>query len=104
VHENYIPMVSLRVFGVVFGLSWAEINKKNKEFNFNVFLTQGGNGEQACKGEGTRGNGEQACEGRRDEEGMGNKHMRGMETGMGTTMTMTMMMMMRGMGMGMEQQ
>jgi len=34
-----IPTVSLRAFGVAFGLSWAEIIKKNKEFNFNVFLT-----------------------------------------------------------------
>ena len=35
VHINFIyyvtyiiPMISLRVFGVVFGLSWAEINKE----------------------------------------------------------------------------
>jgi len=37
--RNIIPMINLRTFGVAFGLSWAEINKENKEFNFNVFLT-----------------------------------------------------------------
>ena len=26
--RNIIPMVSLRAFGVAFGLSWAEINKE----------------------------------------------------------------------------
>jgi len=31
-----IPMIGLRVFGVAFGLSWAEINR---ELHFNVFLT-----------------------------------------------------------------
>ena len=34
-----IPTVSLRAFGVAFGLPWVEINKEKKEFNFNVFLT-----------------------------------------------------------------
>jgi len=28
-----IPTITLRVFGVVFGLYWAEINKKNRNFN-----------------------------------------------------------------------
>ena len=36
-----IPMISLSAFGVMFGLYWAEINKENRNFNFNVFLTIG---------------------------------------------------------------
>jgi len=32
-------MISLKVFGVVFWLHWVEINKENRNFNFNVFLT-----------------------------------------------------------------
>jgi len=32
-------MITLRAFGVTFGLYWAEINKVNRNFNSNVSLT-----------------------------------------------------------------